>query len=74
MNDLYNPSHCADPTAKAAMDNVDDWRKKEAQKERAKDLMGCLIRMCSLAGYDVTSTIEIRHRKSGLVYTSRKRK
>ena len=73
MNDIYNLSHKADITAKQALDNINRQEKAAAQKRRANDLLGCLIRMCSLAGYDVFSEIVICDRKTGEVYSSKRK-
>ena len=73
MNDIYNQSHCADLTVKHALDNIQKKEKEDAQKQRAKDLLGCIIRICSLAGYDVVSDFSIRSRRTGVTYSSKRR-
>lgn len=70
---IYNTSHCVDLTAKQALDNIKKEEKDDQQKQRAKDLMGCVIRMCSLAGYDVVSGFTIRNRKTEVTYTSKRK-
>ena len=70
---IYNTSHCFDPTPKKALDNIKEEEKAEKQKQRAKDLIGCLFRICSLANYEIVTDITIRDRFSGVVYSSKKK-
>ena len=73
MNDLYNPSHCLDTTAKEALDNIDKKNREDAKKQRARDLIGCLLRLCSLSGYEVVSDITIRSKLTGVEYSSKRK-
>lgn len=73
MSNIYNPSHCKDLTAKDALDNIENEKKKKEQTQRAKDVLGCVFRICSLAGYEVISDITIRSRLTGVVYNSKRK-
>ena len=68
---LFNQSHCADPTAKEAIEDIDKKKKKAEQARRAKDTIGCALRMFSLAGYEVISDIVIRSRTTGATYKAK---
>jgi hypothetical protein len=71
MSNIFNPSHCKDLTAKCALDNIENQKKKTEQARRAKDMLGCVIRICSLAGYEVLD-IAIRSRRDGTTYKKKK--
>ena len=70
---LYNPSHCVDATAKDAIENIDKKRREDARKQRARDMIGCIMRLCNLAGYEVVSDIRIRSKVTGIEYCSKKK-
>ena len=65
---IYNQSHCADPTPKMAVDSIKRDQKDEVQKHRAKELLWCILRICNLAGFDLVS-LSIRSRATGTTYT-----
>ena len=71
---LFNPSHCADPTAKDAIEDISKQKKKKEYARRAKDTIGCALRMFSLAGYEVISDITIKHRATGATYKAKTNK
>jgi hypothetical protein len=71
---LFNPSHCADPTAKVALEDISKEKKKIEQARRAKDTIGCALRMFSLAGYEVISELIIRSRATGAIYRAKSNK
>ena len=65
-NPYYNMSGCPDPTAYDALSTV---AKEETEiDEKARSLIKVLKYIISLAGFELITRIEIRHRKSGKTY------
>lgn len=52
----------ADPTAYEAIKKIDPDAKKRYR------LIGCILRVCELAGYEVVGRIELRDVKTGKVF------
>lgn len=66
MTDRYNASHCADMTAAQAIDAADAQRNRERLETRAHSVIGTMLRVAGLAGYEVTGELVLTHRASGL--------
>lgn len=66
MTDRYNASHCADMTAAQAIDAADAQRNRERLETRAHSVIGTMLRVAGLAGYEVTGDLELTHRMSGI--------
>ena len=50
---IYNNSHCADLTAAEAIKNMQREPKDRVEEKRARDMIGIMLRVASLAGYTV---------------------
>lgn len=50
---IYNDSHCADLTAAEAIRKIEREPKDRAEEKRARNLIGIMLRVASLAGYTV---------------------
>lgn len=73
--DIYNPEHYLDTTAYHAINNAegrpDDWLppdKYRASREKRYRLIGCIFRLCELAGFTVMNRIELRDNETGKVW------
>ena len=55
-----------DPTAYEAITHADAQRTVEF--ERHRKLIGCILRICELAGYSVESRISVRDLRTGKVW------
>lgn len=61
-----NGSGCADPTAYAAIKNVD--KKYDEDSEKFYKLIGCIFRVCELAGFSVEGRIALKDNKTGKIW------
>lgn len=59
----YNPEHYMDLTAYEAIKNADS-----KDYERFKRLMGCIFRMCELAGFHIEERLVVKDLKTGKVW------
>ena len=57
-----NGSGCADPTAYEAIKNVD------VNEERIRKLIGCIFRICEIAGFRVEERIVLRDVETGKIW------
>lgn len=72
-NNFYNNSHCADPTAAAAMANMGGERRNAEVDRRARELIGVLVRIVSLSGFCLDSRLELTHVRTGRKYGGKRR-
>ena len=61
-NPKRNASGCLDLTAYEAMKHI------EEKQERISKLVGCIKRMCELAGYDIIGRIVLEDRETGEIW------
>ncbi len=61
-DDMRNGSGYIDPTAYEAIKRAED------EREHYKKTMGCLMRVCELAGFAVEERIILRDKKTGKVW------
>lgn len=65
MDDRYNKSHCADLTAKKAIDNADKFMFAD---KKAMEFSGLLHKMAKAAGYKITERIVFLDMRTGKEY------
>lgn len=63
-NDIYNASGCKDPTAYKAVKKADE----DAEVERFKKLLGCIFRICEIAGFQIEEHLVIRDKRTGRLW------
>jgi hypothetical protein len=59
-----NEEHYPDPTAYEAIVRAD----AQLEYERHKKLIGCLLRVCELADFEVIERISVRDKRTGKVW------
>lgn len=64
----HNAEHYDDPTAYEAITHVERERKHESEEMRVNKLMGCIFRVCELAGFHVEERIVVKDLKTGKVW------
>lgn len=59
-----------DPTACVVIDKIDkeETEDRSAENERFYKLLGCIFRVCELAGFSVEEHIVLRDRQTGKVW------
>ena len=60
-----NDEHYMDSTAYQAMKNIEEDRRNEV---RYKKLLGCIFRICELAGFHVEERIVLKDLRTGKVW------
>lgn len=74
MGDYYNASHCADPTAYAALKKYREEREAaeiEHEKKRQEDLnrlIHALKFIIDLGGFELEGRIVLRDKETGRIY------
>ena len=63
-NDIYNASGCKDPTAYEAVKKADE----DAEYERFHKLLGCIFRICEIAGFQIEEHLVIRDKRTGKLW------
>ena len=63
-NDIYNASGCKDPTAYEAVKKADE----DAEYERFHKLLGCIFRICEIAGFQIEKHLVIRDKRTGKLW------
>lgn len=65
-----NNSGCPDPTAYAALKNVqrEERIQNEAVDEAAHKVVSTIKNILDLSGFEMVGRIQIRHKKSGKIY------
>lgn len=63
-NDIYNASGCKDVTAYKAVKKAEE----DAEVERFKKLLGCIFRICEIAGFQIEEHLVIRDKRTGRLW------
>lgn len=64
-----NGSGCYDPTAYAAMKNIEKEEKRSSlMDDSAHKVVTTIKNILDLAGFELVGRIQIRHKKSGKIY------
>ena len=63
-NDIYNASGCKDVTAYKAVKKSDE----DAEYERFHKLLGCIFRICEIAGFQIEEHLVIRDKRTGKLW------
>lgn len=62
---MTNAEGYPDPTAYEAIKNLEE---RAIEKERHSKLIGCILRVCELAGFSVEERIILRDNRTGRVW------
>lgn len=66
---LRNGSGYIDPTAYKAIKNAEaDQIVSDADREKYRKLIGCILRVCELSGFEVESRIVLRDKNTGKIW------
>ena len=63
-----NAEHYDDPTAYEAITHIERDRKCDSDEVRVNKLMGCIFRVCELAGFHVEERIVVKDLRTGKVW------
>ena len=63
-NDICNASGCKDPTAYEAVNKAEE----DAEYERFHKLLGCIFRICEIAGFQIEEHLVIRDKRTGKLW------